>query len=173
LRLDYEALSAYRNGKEKELFFDSDKKGNCVLTIYDRNIDAERAVMYKIRCATACRGVFPIFLGSGMSMDDVSFDVLSVKKLDRLLPAVVAAKKCTLTHPSARTFSQWLQEVGFREVHPSRSGASAAGGLYDTTPERKRTKTMEGVDELLKPVIKEVIELSAPIEGDPLITAVK
>lgn len=172
-RICYEGLSRYRNGKEKELFFESNKRGNCALTLYDRNIEEERAVMYTIHFSVACRQIFPLFLGSGERIDRISYDSLPEKELDQLLPVVEKAKKCMLTHPSGRTLAGWMRKIGFRRVLPTRSGAQIAGEIFDAIPALKRPKTMEEVDMLIRQPVKEGIEEGTDLEGDPLITCVK
>jgi ubiquinone/menaquinone biosynthesis C-methylase UbiE len=164
VRVDYEALSRYRNGKERELFFDSDEKGNCMLTIYDRHIAEERADMYRLIFSKACREVFPVL---------PTIHTLSTEKLSRLTALLSDAKKCTLTHPCGETLAHWMEEIGFGEVIPSHSGAWIAGKIYDAIPGQKRPKGIEGVDKLIRPVIRAVVEMRAPLANDPLVTAVK
>jgi ubiquinone/menaquinone biosynthesis C-methylase UbiE len=173
LRIDYEPLSIYKNGKECELFFDSDDKGNCTLTLYNRHITKERADMYKIRCAVGCEKIFPIFLEREARIEDVSFNTLSIEKLDRMMSSVVEVKKCVLTHACGKTYVQWMGEVGFGEILPSRSGATVAGEIFDATPPGDRPRTMGGVDKILKPAIQEDVEKRAELANDPPITAAK
>lgn len=173
LRIDYEGLASYKDGKERELFFDSQKDGNCVLTIYDRHIEEERVDMYKIKCIIRCRQIIPGFLESEKRIEDISFEMMSIQILEGLMPCISDVKKCTLTHPSGGTFCSWMRNIGFREVHPSQSGVKVAGKLFDTTAEQKRPKTMSGVDELLKPAVKAISETEVALTNDPPITAVK
>jgi ubiquinone/menaquinone biosynthesis C-methylase UbiE len=173
LRIFYEALSDYRNGKERELFFDSNEKGNCVLTLYDRRIDDEIANMYKIRFTVPCRNVFSVLLEGGKRVEEIDFHSLSISKLEHLKAAIAGLEKCTLTHPSCETLVGWMQDSGFREVYPSQSGAKAASEIFDGIPARERPKTWEGVDAMLKAEVKVAVEQDAPLAEDPLITAVK
>lgn len=173
LRILYESLSAYENGKEREIFFDSDEAGRCVLTIYDRRITEELAHMYKIRWTKSCREVFPLFLEREKCVEDISFETLSKVGFERFMPSVMEVKKCALIHPCGETLVRWLYRAGFREVIPSQNGAAAAGRLFDTIPVKERPRSVEAVDALLKPVVKEVIERRAEITEDPPLTAIK
>jgi hypothetical protein len=67
----------------------------------------------------------------------------------------------------------WLEEIGFQAVIPSHSGADFAGGLFEQLSQRDRPKDMDGVDALLRPLVQMVVQMAAPIEMDPMITAVK
>jgi len=80
---------------------------------------------------------------------------------------------CTLRHPSGRTLAPWLTEAGFSEVIPSHGGGPFAGRLFDSLPEERRPRSLEGVEDLLAPLVKAVIDMPAPIDTDPMITAVK
>ncbi len=172
-RIVYEALSSYAGGKERELFFDSDGDGNCVLAIYNRDSVGERALMYKIRCNVECRSVFKIFIGERGSPEDITFDALSVEKLSRLLRYAGRIEKCVLTHPSGNTFARWMQSAGFVGVYASQSGAGAAAALYDKIPPGERPSTVEGVDELVRPAVKRAVEIRDLFDHDLPITAAK
>ena len=67
----------------------------------------------------------------------------------------------------------WLKEVGFRVVIPSHSGADFAGRLFEQLSDRDRPKDVHGLDALLRPLVRIVVDMAAPIEIDPMITAVK
>jgi hypothetical protein len=71
-----------------------------------------------------------------------------------------------------------LENIGFKEVLPTHNGAWAAGMLFDQVPDDQRPTTMNEIDELLKPIIKIVIQMPAPLlcrsnTWDPMITAIK
>ena len=76
-------------------------------------------------------------------------------------------------HPGAAGYPERLREIGFGEIVPSHGGARIAGRLCDLLPEENRPVTLSEIDEYLKLVIRAVVDLPAPIETDPMITAVK
>lgn len=76
-------------------------------------------------------------------------------------------------HPSGRTLTGWLKEIGFSDVLPTHSGGAFARRLYDRFHEHERPSDLESVDALLEPLVGIAVEMAAPIESDPMITAVK
>jgi ubiquinone/menaquinone biosynthesis C-methylase UbiE len=170
LRVYYEGLSQYRGSREKEVFFDSsdDRKGE--MTIYDRNISQEKATMYKISFLKESREILKILYSEE---EEIVYSSLSVSVMEKLKSSIVGVKKCVLTHPSGRTFVQWMKEVGFLKVWPTHSGSDFAGRLFDTMEQERRPEDIEGLDTLLRPIIKSVVWMDAPLDSDPMITAEK
>lgn len=170
LRISYEALGRYRGGQEQEVWVAGINDQTCDLTLYDRHIDQEYARMYKVAFAIPCEELIEFFAEGESTL---SFDAVSVASLEKVRKHAVGARLCTLTHPSGRTFVSWLKEVGFREIMPTHRGAWVAARMFDQFPEGRRPKEIEGVDALLRPVVGIAVELAAPIDMDPMITAVK
>ena len=170
LRINYEALGMYRNGKEQEVLLDEKNKETCRLIIYDRNIEKEYARMYSIMFEKPCNEIMNYFSRDGNSL---SLDMLTIPLLEKLKSAITEARFCSLTHPSGRTFLLWLKDIGFRKVISTHSGAWFAGQLFDQFSEENRPKDMDTIDKLLKPLVKIVVQMKAPIGDDPMITAVK
>ncbi|MCK4403572.1 MAG: hypothetical protein KAW02_00655 [candidate division Zixibacteria bacterium] len=72
--------------------------------------------------------------------------------LEKIRLAVIDVRICSLTHPSGKTVVSWLNDIGFREVIPSHSGAELAGQLFDQLSEEQRPKDIKGVDAMLRPL---------------------
>ncbi|CRZ33985.1 hypothetical protein DFR55_10850 [Herbinix hemicellulosilytica] len=105
--------------------------------------------------------------------DNVRFEQVSVSFLVSIKELIIKAQVCKTVHPSGKTWSSWLKEAGFRKVLPTYSGGSVAYKLFDTYTEYDRPSDLKSVDDAIKKVVKIVTELEAPIELDPMITAVK
>jgi hypothetical protein len=103
----------------------------------------------------------------------ISFEMITVPLLEKAGPHIQDARICILPHPSGKTMLSLLSNVGFREIIPSHSGADLAGRLFDELPKEQRPTDMEGVDALVKPLVKIGVQMAAPLEMDPMITAVK
>jgi hypothetical protein len=48
-----------------------------------------------------------------------------------------------------------------------------AGELFDALPIARRAQSLAGVDAYLRPIIEVACQLPAPLEADPMLTAVK
>jgi len=92
--------------------------------------------------------------------------------LEKLRPDIMEVRTCDLTHPSGMTWVEWMKEIGFSEVRPSHGGSDFAGKLFDNLPEDQHPEDIGALDDLLRPLVKIVVEMPAPVEGDPMITAV-
>ena len=170
VRIDYEALSRYRNGQEREVWLWEFSDHICRLMLYDRDIDRERARQYSVTFAMSGQEVTELFAKDGSSL---SFEMITIPLLEKAHSAIIDARFCSLMHPSGQTLVSWLSDIGFREVIPSHSGAWFAGQLFDQLSEAHRPKDIEGVDAVLAPVVKIVVQMAAAIGIDPIITAIK
>jgi hypothetical protein len=103
----------------------------------------------------------------------VSFDIVHIPLRDATRSAVVEAQICTLQHPSGPTMVSWLHDTGFAEVHPTHSGAHFAARLFATLERETCPTDLQGVEALLRPIIQLIVQLPAPPETDPMITAFK
>lgn len=63
--------------------------------------------------------------------------------------------------------------MGFKEIYPTHSGRNAAIKLYNQYPEFERPMHLESINEIVKKVVKVAVQLEAPIEIEPRITAIK
>jgi SAM-dependent methyltransferase len=174
LRIAYESLGVYRDGQEREINIDPVDEKTCRVTVYDRHIDQEQAHMFRLDLT------IPEQKARKLLFQDDSHTVrneIDPSQLVNLRQYTREALTCTLTHPSGKTFARWLSEIGFQEVLPTHSGAWFAGQLFDQIPLEQRPKDMQGVDTLLQPLIKVVVQMPAPLKSkhgwDPMITAVK
>lgn len=174
LRISYESLGVYRGGKEREADLSPIDEQSCWLTIYDRDILRERAVMYRLALDLSTQEAARAF---AWDEQRPLFEALTVDLLQQLRANIRAARTCTLTHPSCQTFVHWLGEIGFTQVTPTHSGQWFAGQLFRQMPETGRPTDLAGLDALLSPLIKIVVQMPAPPSQpsgpDALITAVK
>ena len=98
---------------------------------------------------------------------------ISIPLLEKARLSIIDARFCILIHPSGETFVSWLNDIGFREVIPSHSGAEFAGQLFDRLPEKHHPKDIKALDTMLQPLVRIVIQMAAPLSVDPMITAIK
>jgi SAM-dependent methyltransferase len=189
LRIDYESLSRYAGRSEREAWLlelaggtrslgtsgsrrspSGGSLARCRLMIYDRDIEGERVVHYGLDLALTIARAETLLVPEG---GEVSIEALDVEALERVRPHIVDAVTCTLTHPSGPTLARWLKEIGFEHVLPSHSGSRYARRLYGVLGPDRRPRDLESLDAYLGPVVEAVVDLAAPMEMDPMITAVK
>jgi SAM-dependent methyltransferase len=169
LRISYEALGRYRDGREREVWVRSfGETGQLILT--DRRIDEERADQFNLVFDMSAEDIEKAITGGS---GEVILDRMTPEVLETVAPRITDVRACSLRHPSGKTLAVWLAEVGFRDVLPSESGADAAGSFFDELAPQERSNDLGGVDALVEPVVKVAIETPAAIENDPMITAVK
>ena len=173
LRMDYEGLGYYRGGKEREVWL-LDMGETCRLIIYDRHIEEERADEYGLDLPMPAREVASALTGEAdASAGAVGIEHVTFDALDALRPAITGAWVCTLSHPSGATYARWLREIGFSIVRPTHSGGPFARELFGRMLPEDRPTNLEGVTRFLSPLVQVVVEMPAPVELDPMITAVK
>jgi 2-polyprenyl-3-methyl-5-hydroxy-6-metoxy-1,4-benzoquinol methylase len=170
LRVDYESLSGYRHGRERDLWLCSIAEARCKLVLLNRDIPGERVCQYGLTFAMPGQALTKALAGETSAL---SLDVVTVQGLEALRSAIVDVRVCTTIHPSGPTLASWLREIGFRAILPSHSGARFAGEMFDGLAEQERPADMAGVDALLEPIVRAVVSMPAPIKTDPMITAIK
>lgn len=170
LRVQYEALTRYRDRQEQALDLLPTGHRASRLVLYDRRIDEEKVRHYGLDLAMSEREVKKLLSTRG---GPVAFPMVTVPFLNGIRSSITGALVCDLVHPSGRTFVRWLGEAGFSSIQPTHSGIAFARRLFDNLYDNERPKTLEAIDRYLRPMVGIVIELAAPIETDPLITAVK
>lgn len=174
LRISYEGLARYQGGQEREADLSTIDEDSCWLTIYDRDIPGERARMLRLKLDVSTHEA-----AQALAWDERSplFEALTTDRLKQLRPHIRAAKSCALTHPSGNTFVRWLGEIGFNQVTPTHSGQWFAGQLFYQLLEAHRPTDLAGLDALLCPLMKIVVQMQSPLSSpsgrDALITAVK
>ncbi|MGI6131623.1 MAG: class I SAM-dependent methyltransferase [Bacillota bacterium] len=173
LRMDYEGLGYYRGGKEREVWL-LDMGEACRVIIYDRHIEQERADQYGLDFAMSAGEVASaLTAAAGASAGAVGIEHATPDTLDALRPAITGAWVCTLSHPSGASYARWLREIGFSIVRPTHNGGRFARELFGKMLPEDRSTSLEGVTQLLSPLVQVVVEMPAPVEMDPMITAVK
>jgi len=170
LRMAYEALGEYRNGRERDIWLHPINDHTCRLILYDRQIDREQVQQYGVTFAMGQQEVIESFSSGGGSL---WFDMITVPLLEKARSAIIDARLCSLIHPSGETLVSWLNDIGFREVIPSHSGAEFAGRLFDQHPVKHRPKDIKALDTMLQPLVRIVVQMAAPLSVDPMITAIK
>jgi len=170
LRIAYDALERYKNGKEKDTWLCQINDHKCRLILFDRLIDQERVRQYGITLAMPQQEVIKIF---SKDVNSISFDMLTVPLLEKVRSAVMDARFCSLAHPSGKAMVSWLKDIGFREAIASHSGGEFAVMLFDQLSESNRPKDISSVDAMLRPLVRIVVKMAAPISIDPMITAIK
>lgn len=76
-------------------------------------------------------------------------------------------------HPAGPTWLRWMREAGFSDARPTHSAIYVAEMLFRRLHPGRRPTTMAEIDAYLRPIAEVTVELSAPAEMDPMITAVK
>jgi len=170
LRIYYEALGRYRGGSEKDVIFLAIDNHRSRLIIYERMIDKQKVRQYGLDLSVSEREAKKMIAPDGKP--SVS-NRLPVSLLERIRPTITGAYVCNLTHPSGATYVRWLTEIGFSKIRPTHSGSFFALRLFDQLYESDRPKTMDTVDRYIRPAVSLAINLAAPIESDPMITALK
>jgi len=171
--MDYEGLGFYRGGKEREVWL-LDMGDACRLIIYDRHIEEEQADQYGLDLEMPAGEAASALTGeAGASAGAVGIEHVTLDALNALRPVITGAWVCSLSHPSGATYARWLREIGFSIVRPTHSGGRFARGLFGRMPAEDRPTSLRSVTQLLSPLVQVVVEMPAPIETDPMITAVK
>lgn len=170
LRVHYEALNDYRDGHEKDVWLFGLDQERCRLIVYNRDIQAERCIQYGLTIRMPVEEFQRLIPGSETLL---AFDHLKEPLLDRIVGLVEEARVSTTQHPSGKTLAAWMQEIGFREVLPTQNGKQAAQEYFDQCPADQRPRDIREVDDLLSPLVRKAIRTPAPLEQDPMITAIK
>jgi ubiquinone/menaquinone biosynthesis C-methylase UbiE len=169
LKFSYESLHRYEGGQERELWAYRIDDLTSRLDLYDRDIVNESAHMYGLIIKTSLSKLFDLLNCS----DDLHFDSLTEEKMVKLQPNVREVRFCSLKHPSARTWINWLAGIGFERIYYTPSGADYAEELFATMAGNFRPTSLQELDALLKTKIGNLSHLDASINSDPLITAEK
>jgi SAM-dependent methyltransferase len=175
LRVGYESLSAYRGGREREIMLGwEDTKPNW-LVVFDRDIEEETVRHYGLSLDLSLPEIRGLF---AREESKPSYAGLTPAILEAMCKHLVEGVTWTTRHPSCRTYLRWMNEIGFRFAKPTHDGGTFAEKLFDRLRESQHPKMLEGVDELLRPVVDVAVCLEAPSvapagEWEPMITAVK
>lgn len=170
LRMSYEALGGYRGGREQDLWLWPIDDRHCRLILFDRRVDDEIVDQVGLTFSLPAAALREHFSGRG---DRLVFADVTIEKLESCRSHLVDARLCTTVHPSGATWAKWLREAGFRLVHPTKSGAAMAGDFFDAYPRELHPQTLEELDRNLKLIAAVAIQIAAPLEDDPMLTAIK
>lgn len=156
LRILYESPSDYAGGKEQELELWKQGEQGTYFYLADRRPAEERVDYYVL------------LLGAPVD------EVRALTEQPAQLKALVQdAMVYSLALPSCRTWIAWLREAGFSSATATHDGGVFAGKLFDGLAPADRPQDLAGVEALLRPAIRVAVALAAPVESDPMITAVK
>jgi ubiquinone/menaquinone biosynthesis C-methylase UbiE len=159
LRIRYEALQRYRGGHEVDRHIQSMDDGCTRVIIFCRCIDEEYVRQYALTCAAADEEMLKRELTPGWVAE--------------IAPKVTHAQVCVTRHPGGESLARMLAKAGFREVYGTHDGIDFGGRMFDAIAADARPDEMQGVDAVLRPVVKGVVELRAPLGDDPALTAAK
>lgn len=169
LRIFYEALNWYRDGEENDIWINPVNENSCMLIIYFRNIEEEYADQYALSLNISENSLERLLTKEGKP----SFKNITIDFLRSISSHITSTRVCRTIHPSGRTYSKWMKEAGFREVHPTHSGRVATGRVFDIYLNGELPLGVEGVDDAIRTTVRVAIGLAAPIEDDPMLTGVK
>ncbi|MDX1664392.1 MAG: class I SAM-dependent methyltransferase [Candidatus Promineifilaceae bacterium] len=170
LRIGYESLERYRGEAEQDLWLQAIDTDRCRLILFDRYPEREMARQYGLTLALPAEAVRDHLAPPG---ERLAWSDVDVAALDELREALLDARVCFTRHPTAHTWMAWLREAGFREVLATHSGSAAGGMLFDALPAEERPQTQAAVEAYLRPIVETVVEMAAPVVGEPMITAVR
>lgn len=170
LRMDYESLERYRDGRERELWRWRDQEKPQHLILHVRHIDATWARQYRLTVDLTGGQVDELFARHGR---EFGFTGLTPELLAELKPLVASAAFSDTQHPAGPAWVRMLKEAGFREVHGTHSGSRFARQLFERLEERLRPLDRAGVDDYLRPLVAQAIAMPKPLDTDPMLTAVK
>lgn len=169
MRIYYEALNSYKNGQEKDLWIEGLSENSCKLIIFNRNLENEYAVQHGLTIAISEEK-----LKNKLSLDNnITFNQITISFLEEIKSMITDAQVCKTIHPSGKTLVYWLKEIGFKEILPTYSGKVAAAKLFNQYSDEDRPTDLESVDVVIKKIVKIVTKLEAPLDMDPMITAIK
>jgi ubiquinone/menaquinone biosynthesis C-methylase UbiE len=168
LRIFYEALGRYRNRPAQSAWLwptgDTTR-----LVLSDMDIDHET-----VRHIVLTYGLLEQELAGALGCaGEIDVAKLDSAVLDSSRRHLIESGMYTLRHPSGPTLQEWLLDVGFGEVHGTHSAIFVAGMIFNALPEAARPKALSAVDDYLRPIAAVAVELPAPLDRDPMITAVK
>ncbi|MCP4643435.1 MAG: class I SAM-dependent methyltransferase [bacterium] len=173
LRMHYESLAYYADGKEREVsVIPGDEEHACVV-VYEREIDAEHVRHLGVLARMPANEVEAVVSAEGNQPSG-----LTETACDALAQCVDNAVTWMTQHPSCATWLRWLSDAGFESAMPTHSGGGFAQRLYNRLGEDGVPQEVDAVDALLREPVAAVTEMEAPSRSapgrwDPWITAVR
>ena len=163
LRIHYEGLAMYCGEEACEVELLDDYSPAAIL-LYDRHIEQECVDHYVLRLDLPPDDAAGLVGGGPDHRLDAS-------NIETVAEHVVEVVTWQTRHPSCRTWLRLLAEAGFSGARPTHDGGSFARTMNKTLPVEDRARDLDGVDEYLRPIVGAVVQLDAPPDGDPWITA--
>ncbi len=170
LRMYYESLAGYRDGREKEMVSWQTKDSKFRIDIYNRIIDREETEIYSLEFDLLSDDITTLFRDT-TDAEDIPDDLL--KKLNNITRSIDNPCKARLVQPDCRTWLEWMGKIGFSGCLPTRNGGILAELMFNTYKGENRPTNLDQLDELLIPFIAEIIKIKEPVLSNPMITAIK
>lgn len=170
LRLRYEDLEQYGEEGRQGIWLQPLGEDACRLLLYDRHIEREVAHNYAL---TFDGPASDLCMALGCSMAELSPMMITEDTLESLRSSITDVAVCTTTHPSGRTWRRWLIDAGFPDVRPTHDGGRMARRMFDQIHPDDRPRDIDGVDAVLRPAVAAVVDMMAPIESNPNLTAIR
>lgn len=178
LRISYESLAYYANGRSSEAILGEirteDSAPRCGMIVFDRRLTDERVHHYGIQFDAPFAEIQEI---CRVSTPLIPIENLSAPVLEALRQRISLAENWTTQHPSCATLLAWLRDAGFSNAQPTRNGGQAAAQFFQRHPDSAHysyAQTMEA----LRPLVRIACTMPAPAQSipgtrDPWITATK
>ncbi|WP_231450413.1 MULTISPECIES: class I SAM-dependent methyltransferase [unclassified Thermosipho (in: thermotogales)] len=116
IRIYYEALNRYKNGKENDIWIAKLNQQTCKLILYFRNIEEEYAIQYGLTISLSKEELIKL-------LGETTFNSITIEFLETIKPLISKAQFSKLQHPSGQTYTRWLKEIGFKK-NPTNSWRS-------------------------------------------------
>ncbi len=104
-------------------------------------------------------------------LQGISDDIFKAlyENIDKLENKIEYVSRIDLFHPVCSSYIKKLKEIGFKMIKPTYSGAKFSAQLFEEL-ELNRFKTIENLDNYLRPIVKNVVKLRAPVEKNHMLT---
>jgi len=168
LRIDWENIQQYKSQK-RDIWIHYPTPDQTHLIIYDRHIKEEFVQQFRLSFSLSKSNFENIF---HLHKSEISFNGLTIDILKKLSEKLIDAVVMVTQQPSEKTMIKWLKEAGFSSVKTTCSASKEAKQIFEKIPNEQRPKNIKNVDELLLPIIKNIITTPAA-KNTGLITAVK
>jgi len=170
LRIHYEAPDTFTNKPDQPAWLMPLAESKSAAFISYRKRESEEVIHYCIIFDASTDRVKSRLEIAARALTLGDFELERLKNTDDI---IIGVRRNDLIQPTGPTWCRWLTEAGFTEVRPTQSGANRAGELFDSLNEYDRPRTMEEVDEFIRPEIVKAVELPVDSSQNPMITAVK
>jgi ubiquinone/menaquinone biosynthesis C-methylase UbiE len=164
-RFEPETLGRYANGQERQAWLPDAIGGFNGLTLFDRDIAAERVRHYGLLFdearRTAIAPILEAFMRQHSPMPPIS--ALSEDFLTSIEPFVTHAGEWVTEHPSFTSWPRWLSEAGFASTRVTYSGGWMADRAFQLLAEDDRPASLQAMDALLGPMARIAAQMDSPV----------